>query len=98
RSPPLKKPVKIPIKVIPICTVDKKLLGLSFNSNAVLAPAFFSLAACKRAFRLDTMAISDADRIPFRMIKMRIMTISVTISRQIRFDVLKYKKYIHYLV
>ena len=78
-EPPEKKPVKIPINVIPICTVDRKLFGFSLSSNAVFAPLFFALAACKRAFRLDTMAISDAERIPFNTISMRIIIISVTI-------------------
>ncbi len=35
---PEKTPNKIPIRVIPICTVDKNLFGFSASSKAVLAP------------------------------------------------------------
>ncbi|MNN49046.1 hypothetical protein D3C81_1635510 [compost metagenome] len=78
--PPEKKPVKIPISVIPICTVDRKLLGDSLRCSAILAAGLFlSLSACKRAFLLETIEISEADRIPFKIISTKIIIASVSI-------------------
>ena len=78
--PPEKKPVRMPIRVMPICTVDRKLLGDSFRFSAILAAALFlSLSACSLAFLLDTMDISDADSIPFRIIRTKIIIASVSI-------------------
>ena len=65
-----KIPFRIPIDVIPICTVDKKLVGSSASLSAVLAPLSPS-AAClaKRALRAVTMAISDIAKTPFNTIR-----------------------------
>ena len=48
------------IEVMPICTVDRNLVGLSCSSIAACAPASpVSTITCRRALRLAVSAISD---------------------------------------
>ena len=72
------KPVKIPIKVIPIWMVERNLSGSFASFKAVpadLLPRFASVS--NLAFRAETKAISDIARIPFSKIRPIIMTISI---------------------
>ena len=69
-------PVKIPIKVIPICIVDRNRPGLVAKVRAARAPRCPSSASgCSRARRTDTMASSDMTKKPFNTIS-RIMMAS----------------------
>ena len=64
----------MPIRVMPICTVDRNLPGSLASRNAVAAPlrpAFSS--PCKRGLRADTMASSDIAKIPFNATRARMM-------------------------
>ena len=77
---PEKTPNKIPIKVIPICTVDKNRLGFSANSNAVFAPELpFFISFSSLNFLDETSAISDIEKIPFNKINTIIISISTFI-------------------
>jgi len=57
------------------------------------------LLACKRAFLLETMAISDAESIPFNVINRIIIMTSVTIYRfksLYRLQITKFSHDIHF--
>jgi hypothetical protein len=70
-------PVKIPIRVIPIWTADRNLLGELAKSNAVLALLLpFLAAVSNRLFREEINAISDIEKTPFKRIKKNIMSSS----------------------
>lgn len=62
---PPKAPLKIPIKVMPIWVVDKKLFGELINLKAALALAFPSFAHCSsRTLRAEIIANSDIEKTP----------------------------------
>jgi hypothetical protein len=62
---PPKAPLKIPIKVMPIWVVDKKLLGELISLKAALALAFPSFAHwSNRTLRAEIIASSDMAKIP----------------------------------
>lgn len=66
----------MPTRVIPICTVDRKRLGLLANSRAIFAlwlPFFMALSSLN--FRAETKAISLIEKIPFSNIRETIKTI-----------------------
>ena len=78
KASPEYKPVRIPIRVIPICIVDKKRSGSLARRRAVFAVLLpFLAAVSKRLLRADTMAISDMDKMPFKKINPKIITISI---------------------
>ena len=63
-------PLSTPMDVMPICTVDKNLVGLSCRSIAACAPGSpLSTMTCKRALRLALSAISDMANRPLSRIK-----------------------------
>ncbi len=65
----------MPIRVMPICTVDRNLPGSLASASAVVAPlrpAFSS--PCSRGLRADTMASSDIAKTPFKATSARMMT------------------------
>ena len=77
---PENTPNKIPIRVIPICTVDRNLFGFSASSSAVFAPELpFFISFSNLNFLDETNAISDIEKIPFNKIKMIIIRISTFI-------------------
>jgi hypothetical protein len=54
---------------MPICTVDKKLLGEAISLKAALAFAFPSFAHCsRRTLRAETIASSDIEKTPLAII------------------------------
>lgn len=58
--------------------VERNLSGSLANFNAVRAVLLPRLAsASSRDFLADTRAISDIDKVPFKMIRIRIMIISI---------------------
>ena len=78
KDSPEYKPVRIPIKVIPICMVDKKRSGSLDKFNAVLAARLpFLASASRRDLRAETNAISDIDKTPFIKIRTIIIKISI---------------------
>lgn len=71
-------PVRIPIRVMPIWTVEKNLSGLSARASASFAdllPPFASEA--RLDFLSDTRAISDIASMPFEIISAAIMKNSI---------------------
>src|SRR5262245_31030395 len=76
---PLKAPARMPISVMPICTVERKRSGASASSRAARAPASLSARCCNRAFRDDTTAISDMAKTPLA-ISNRMMKIISTVE------------------
>ena len=71
-------PVRIPMRVMPICTADRNLSGSEARFRAVLADLLPLLAsACRLDLRADTTAISDMANIPLSRIRKRIMKISL---------------------
>jgi len=75
---PEKIPVRIPMSVIPIWTVDKNLFGEFARSSAVTALALPFLAAFSSLFlRADISAISDIEKTPFSKIRKKIIIISI---------------------
>ena len=74
---PPKAPAKMPIRVIPICTVESKLLGELANSKATFAFLLPRLAdCCKRTFRAERIAISDIANTPLATIRRKTIRIS----------------------
>ncbi|SNB08019.1 hypothetical protein FPC831_520008 [Flavobacterium psychrophilum] len=70
-------PVSMPMRVIPICTVDRNLFGELAKSKAVFALVFpFFAADSSRFLRADINAISDIENTPFKRIKKKMMSIS----------------------
>ena len=67
----------MPIKVMPICTVDRKRPGSAARSSATFAPLrpAFSMA-CRRGRRADTIASSDMAKMPLSATSARMMTMS----------------------
>jgi hypothetical protein len=73
-SPP-KTPVIIPINVIPTWIEDRKLPESSSRRKAVLEPLCPSFLSCSSLdFLLETRAISDRAKNPFRRISFRELT------------------------
>ncbi len=65
---------------MPICTVERKVLGVDANSSALrafLLPLRAALSSLN--FQEETGAISDMENTPFRRIRTRIINISVII-------------------
>ena len=63
-------PLRMPIDVMPICTVDRNLVGFSCRSIAACAPGSpASTMTCSRALRLAVSAISDMAKAPFKRIR-----------------------------
>ena len=63
-------PFSMPIEVMPICTTDRNLVGLSCRSIAACAPdSPASSITCSRALRLAVSAISDMANSAFRRIR-----------------------------
>jgi hypothetical protein len=63
--------------VIPICTVDRNLLGELAKSKAIWAFLFpFFAAVSNLFFRAEINAISDIEKTPFKSIRKNIITIS----------------------
>src|SRR5215218_2004372 len=76
---PEKAPARMPTRVMPIWTVERKRPGSSASLSAVLAPARpVSAIAFRRALRADTMASSDRANSPFRRIRRMAMPSSST--------------------
>ena len=76
RASPENIPVNIPISVIPICIVDKKISGSDANLITVCAPLLpFSLSFSSFVLRADNMAISDIENIPLSNISPMIIII-----------------------
>src|SRR3990167_4732321 len=62
---------------MPICTVDRKRGGSAARSSATGAPVTARLArVSSRAFREETIAISDRARTPLIIVRRRMMAIS----------------------
>ena len=69
---PEKAPAKIAIKVIPLCTVERKRPGSAARSSAHCAPLLpLRAIAFRRASREDTIASSLIARTPLRPISAR---------------------------
>ena len=67
----------IPIRVMPICTVERKRPGSEARSSAVCAPRRPERAiAFSRGLREETTASSDIAKTPFRQTSRRMMTTS----------------------
>ena len=65
RVAPEKAPAKMPIRVMPICTVERKLVGSSARRMARAAPRLPARAiTSSRARRAETMASSDMAKKP----------------------------------
>ena len=80
RFSPEKIPVSIPIRVMPICTVERNLSGLLASANASLALASpFCVCTSNLAFLADNKAISAIEKRPFKIIKPKIIKTSVII-------------------
>ena len=63
-------PFRMPIDVMPICTTERNLVGLSCRSIAACAPASpASTITCSRALRLAVSAISDMANNAFSRIR-----------------------------
>jgi hypothetical protein len=63
-------PLRKPIDVMPICTVDRNLVGRSCRSIAVCAPCSpASSMTCSLALRLAESAISDMAKAPLSRIR-----------------------------
>src|SRR3990167_7303138 len=59
----------MPIRVMPICTVDRNLPGSAASASAVLAaPLLFSAAKRNRFVRAETIASSDIEKTPLSRI------------------------------
>ena len=74
---PEKIPVRIPMRVMPICTADRNLSGsdASFRARfAFLLP--LSASVCRLDFLAEIRAISDMAKKPFSRIRRRIIKIS----------------------
>ena len=75
---PEKIPVKILISVIPICTVERNLFGELASSRAAEARRSpFLLAISSFVFREEIKAISDMEKTPLIMTKIKIIKISI---------------------
>jgi hypothetical protein len=62
---------------MPICTVDRKRVGSAARSSATRAPATARLArVSSRAFREETIAISDRARTPLIIVRRETIAIS----------------------
>ena len=74
RAAPEKRPVRMPMRVMPIWTVDRKRSGSSdsFNAVAALRLPFFA-AVESRDLRADIRATSDIENIPLRRIRIIII-------------------------
>ena len=69
-SPP-NRPVSTPIRVMPICTVDRKFSGFSDRSNARWARRLVWAICLSRLLRAVMTDISDMAKKPFKRIKAR---------------------------
>src|SRR5690606_14049504 len=68
----------MPIKVIPICTVDKNLVGFSESSKADFAPLLpFFFAYSSLNLREETNDISDIEKTPLSNTNAIIIKISI---------------------
>ena len=77
---PEKRPVSIPIRVIPICIVERKRSGFSASLSAVRAPELPLLASIsRRDLRAETTAISDIEKMPLSNINPSIIRNSIYI-------------------
>jgi len=76
-TPPIAD-ARVPNKVIPICTADKNLSGFSFMLKRVFALLFSPdfIISLILLFREETMAISPAENIPFKINRKTIRIIS----------------------
>lgn len=78
---PENKPVRIPMSVMPIYTVDKNRVGSSCSTLATSAPLLpFFRSISRRAFLDETKAISDIENMPFKSIRPRMTKISTSIG------------------
>jgi len=72
----------MPIRVIPIWTVERNRSGFSASSSATAAPLSpASARVWSRARRAETTAISDPERTPFATIRRRTIRISIDANR-----------------
>src|SRR5829696_1868559 len=71
---PPKAPLRIPISVMPVCTVERKRVGFRASTSAVSAPLLPSSArCCSLTLRAETIAISAREKNPLvRMSRIRI--------------------------
>lgn len=70
----------MPMMVMPICTVDKKVLGDLASARAAAALELPALAAdSSRALRADTKAISDIEKRPLSKMSPKRIRISIKI-------------------
>src|SRR5262245_10118663 len=75
-------PVRIAIRVIPICTVARNRSGWFASSRAVCAPWLPSFAnCCRRGLRDETTAISAITKMPLTMISRIIASIGTILSK-----------------
>ena len=73
----------MPIKVIPICTVDRNLSGSSASFSAAIAPRLpFFASEARRVFLAEINATSDIENTPLRSISPIIIIKSSIRDRQ----------------
>lgn len=71
------RPVRMPIRVIPIWIVERKRSGSSASCNAARAPRLPCFASeARRDLRAEINAISDIENTPFSRIRAIIMRTS----------------------
>src|SRR5690606_19275113 len=63
------RPVRMPMAVMPICTVDSRLSGCSASARAWRAPRLSSDICFRRSLREVISAISDSAKNPFSAIR-----------------------------
>ena len=78
-------PVRIPIKVIPICTVERKFVGLSIRSSTVLAVLLpFLASTCRLDLREFIRETSLIEKTPLSNISNSSINISIISSIQFK--------------
>src|SRR4051812_23592441 len=71
-------PLRMPVAVMPTCTVDRKRVGCSSSRSAACAPPSPSSAiAIRRPLRADANAISDMANTPFSSVSTMISRTSI---------------------
>ena len=76
-------PFRMPMEVMPTCTVDRKRVGCSISRSAAAAPASpASAIAARRALRLDASAISDMANTPLSTVSSAISRTSMNSGRE----------------
>ena len=72
-------PLRMPIRVMPICTVERKSFGALASFRAAPALRLPRSACCSsRTLRAETTAISEPEKMPLAMISTRISRPSIS--------------------